>query len=75
MPFFDDAVPVNIFVVGFYYIQVGLVTMGEGGKVQVGIKAFGEDKPNFNPSLQETGDLDERIEGSSTAPKHAGYRL
>eukprot|EP00904_Undaria_pinnatifida_P005168 jgi/Undpi1/1781/HiC_scaffold_12.g05168.m1 len=55
--------------------EVGLVTMGEGGKIQVGIKAFGEDKPNFNPSLQQTRGLDERIEGSSTAPKHAGYRL
>ena len=51
------------------------MTMGEGGKIQVGIKAFGEDKPNFNPSLQQTRGLDERIEGSSTAPKHAGYRL
>lgn len=49
--------------------------MGESGKVQVGIKAFGEEKANFNPSLQETRDLDERIESSSTAPKHAGYRL
>ncbi|CAM9630029.1 unnamed protein product [Laminaria digitata] len=55
--------------------EVGLVTMGEGGKVQVGIKAFGEDKPNFNPSLDETQNLAERIEGSSTAPKHAGYKL
>ena len=51
------------------------MTVGEGGKVQLGIKAFGEEKPNFNPSIEETGDLAERIEGSSTAPKHAGYQL
>ncbi len=49
--------------------------MGEGGKVQIGVKAFGEEKPNFNPSLKETGGLEERIEGSATAPVHAGYRL
>lgn len=49
--------------------------MGEGGKLQVGVKAFGEETLNFNPSLQETRDLAERIEGSATAPKHAGYRL
>lgn len=51
------------------------MTMGEGGKVQVGIKAFGEEKPNFNPSLEETGNLGERIEDSSTAPIHAGYKM
>lgn len=49
--------------------------MGESGKVQVGVTAFGEEKPNFNPSLQETDDLDERIDGSAKAPVHAGYRL
>ncbi|CAN0361878.1 unnamed protein product, partial [Ectocarpus sp. 6 AP-2014] len=37
--------------------EVGLVTMGESGKVQIGVTAFGEEKPNFNPSLQETKDL------------------
>ena len=51
------------------------MTVEEGDKVRVGIKAFGEEKPNFNPSLEETGGLGEKIEGSSTAPKHAGYRL
>ncbi|CAM9719548.1 unnamed protein product [Ectocarpus fasciculatus] len=55
--------------------EVGLVTMGESGKVQIGVTAFGEEKPNFNPSLQETKDLEERIEGSATAPAHSGHRL
>ncbi|CAN0348498.1 unnamed protein product, partial [Pylaiella littoralis] len=55
--------------------QVGLVTIGQGGKVQIGVKAFGEEKPNFNTSLQETGDLGERIEGSATAPAHSRHRL
>ncbi|CAM9428830.1 unnamed protein product [Ectocarpus sp. 12 AP-2014] len=55
--------------------EVGLVTMGESGKVHIGVTAFGEEKPNFNPSLQETKDLGERIEGSATAPAHSGHRL
>lgn len=54
---------------------MGLVTLGEGGEVQVGVAAFGEQKPNFNPTQNETSDLAERVEGSATAPKHAGYRL
>lgn len=58
-----------------FILQVGMVTMGEGGKVQVGVKAFGEEKPNFNPTPQETRNLAERIEGSATAPAHAGYGL
>lgn len=49
--------------------------MGEGGKVQIGVKPFGEEKPNFNPSIQETKDLADRIEGNVTAPAHAGYGL
>ena len=58
-----------------FYVQVGLVTMGEGGKVQVGVRAFGEEKPNFNPTPQETKDLPERIQENATAPAHAGYGL
>eukprot|EP00752_Nemacystus_decipiens_P018714 g16778.t1 len=57
------------------HCEVGLVTMGEGGKVQVGVKAFGEEKANFNPTPQETKDLADRIEGNATAPAHAGYGL
>lgn len=54
---------------------MNLVTIGEGGELQVGVKAFGEEKANFNPSLQQTRDLEQRIEGSCAAPKHAGYLL
>eukprot|EP00903_Cladosiphon_okamuranus_P005933 g5863.t1 len=57
------------------HCEVGLVTMGEDGKVQVGVKAFGEEKPNFNPTPQETKDLAQRIEGNAQAPAHVGYGL
>lgn len=49
--------------------------MTEGGQLQVGVKAFGEDKPNFNPSLEATSGLDARIAGAAVAPKHAGYMM
>lgn len=49
--------------------------MGEGGKIQVGVKAFGEEQVNFNPTTNETGDLQERVQDSATAPAHAGYSL
>lgn len=54
--------------------EVELVTIGENGKVQVGVKAFGE-QVNFNATTDETRDIQKRVQNSAAAPAHAGYSL
>lgn len=51
------------------------MTMTEGGQLHVGVKGFGEDKPNFNPSLEATSGLEARVADAAAAPKHAGYMM
>lgn len=49
--------------------------MGEDGAVQVGVTAFGQSKPNFNPTQDQTRNLAKRVEESAVAPKDAGFLL
>ena len=51
------------------------MTMSETGELQVGVKAFGQEKPNFDPSLQQTSCLAGRISSAAAAPfRDAGTR-
>ncbi|CAN0352096.1 unnamed protein product [Ascophyllum nodosum] len=55
--------------------EVDLMTMSETGELQVGVKAFGQEKPNFDPSLQQTSCLAGRISSAAAAPfRDAGTR-
>lgn len=65
----------NIVCLRHHPNQVGILTMGDDGKMQVGVKGFGEQKANFNPIVGETSNVSQRVQESAAAPLHAGYLL
>eukprot|EP00611_Tribonema_gayanum_P030890 TRINITY_DN8729_c0_g1_i1.p1 TRINITY_DN8729_c0_g1~~TRINITY_DN8729_c0_g1_i1.p1 ORF type:complete len:609 (-),score=179.70 TRINITY_DN8729_c0_g1_i1:450-2228(-) len=55
--------------------QAQLVTFSADGATRVGIEAFGETKPQFNPTHSERVGLDAVIEENATAPAHSGFKM
>ncbi|KAG5181729.1 armadillo-type protein [Tribonema minus] len=55
--------------------QAQLVTFTADGATRVGIEAFGETKPQFNPTHSERVGLDAVIEENATAPAHSGFKM